>query len=139
MKIDHLAIRVDDLEAAGEDLAVPRASRVVEIPVPVPAAGPGPGEAGGPAPGGLPPRAIMGAVPEALAKPLLEALSEKFGPGAVAAARAELDSDDLEELARSHGLSHDEVVSFIHDFIDLIRRRSEFVVPDLEVEEPADA
>ena len=59
--------------------------------------------------------------------------------GSVAAARAELDADDLEELARSHGLSHDEVVSFIHDFIDLIRRRSEFVVPDLVVEEPADA
>ena len=50
-----------------------------------------------------------------------------------------LDSDDLEELVRSHGVSHDEVVSFIHDFIDLIRRRSEFVVPDLVVEEPADA
>ena len=81
----------------------------------------------------------MGALPESLAKPLLAALSEKFGPGAVSAARAELDSDDLEELARSHGLSQDEVVSFIHDFIDLIRRRSEFVVPDLVVEEPADA
>ena len=82
---------------------------------------------------------IMGAMPKSLAEPLLAALSEKFGPGAVTAARAELDSDDLEELARSHGLSQDEVVSFIHDFIDLIRRRSEFVVPDLVVEEPADA
>ena len=54
-------------------------------------------------------------------------------------ARAELDSDDLAELARSHGLSHDEVVSLIRDLIDLIRRRRELVVPDLVVEEPADA
>ena len=137
LRLKREAVGPEPVEA--EELAVRRASRVVELPVPVPAAGPGPGEAGEGASGGLPPRAIMGAVPEALAKPLLEALSEKFGPGAVAAARAELDSDDLEELARSHGLSHDEVVSFIHDFIDLIRRRSEFVVPDLEVEEPADA
>ena len=86
-----------------------------------------------------PPKAIIGALPDNLAKPLLAALSEKFGPGTFSAARAELDSDDLDELARSHGLSQDEVISFIHDFIDLIRRRSEFVVPDLVVEEPADA
>ena len=118
------------------ELGAPRAARVVEVP----AAPVGP-DAGGEEPeaGAVLPKAIMGAVPEGLAKPLLAALSEKFGPGSVAAARAELDADDLEELARSHGLSHDEVVSFIHDFIDLIRRRSEFVVPDLVVEEPADA
>lgn len=88
---------------------------------------------------GAPPKAIMGALPENIAKPLIAALTEKFGPEAVSAHRAELDSDDLEELARSHGLSHDEVISFIHDFIDLIRRRSELVVPDLAFEEPADA
>ena len=116
-----------------------RASRVVEVPAPP--MRPGPGDAEEREKAGAPPRAIMGALPESLAKPLLAALSEKFGPGAgtISAARAELDSDDLDELARSHGLSQDEVVSFIHDFIDLIRRRSEFVVPDLVVEEPADA
>ena len=123
-------------EAVGPEPAAPRAARVAEVPA-VPAS---PDAAGGQQEEGAAlPKAIMGAVPEGLAKPLLAALSEKFGPGSVAAARAELDADDLEELARSHGLSHDEVVSFIHDFIDLIRRRSEFVVPDLVVEEPADA
>ena len=86
-----------------------------------------------------PPKAIIGALPANLAKPFLGALMEKFGPDAVSAHRAELDGDDLEELARSHGLSHDEVVSLIHDFLDLIRRRSELVVPDLDSEEPADA
>ncbi len=114
-----------------------RASRVVEVPAPP--MGPEPGDEEEREAVGAPPKAIMGALPESLAKPLLAALSEKYGPGAVSAARAELDSDDLEELARSHGLSQDEVVSFIHDFIDLIRRRSEFVVPDLVVEEPTDA
>ena len=125
-------------EPAAAELAPPRSARVVEVPA-APDAGPDAGEGEGQGEGAVLPKAIMGAVPEGLAKPLLAALSEKFGPGSVAAARAELDADDLEELARSHGLSHDEVVSFIHDFIDLIRRRSEFVVPDLVVEEPADA
>ena len=124
-------------EPAAAELAVPRAARPVEVPSGP--AGPDAGEGEEAEEGTALPKAIMGAVPEGLAKPLLAALSEKFGPGSVAAARAELDADDLEELARSHGLSHDEVVSFIHDFIDLIRRRSEFVVPDLVVEEPADA
>ena len=129
------------------DLRPGRASRIVEVPAP--RMGPEPEDPGPPGPGpedeaereeaDAPPKAIIGALPDNLAKPLLAALSEKFGPGTFSAARAELDSDDLDELARSHGLSQDEVISFIHDFIDLIRRRSEFVVPDLVVEEPADA
>ena len=139
----------DDFRA---DFRPGRASRIVEVSAPPPAPGPedpGPEDPGpedlGPEDGeereqaAAPPKAIMGALPDNLAKPLLAALSEKFGPGTFSAARAELDSDDLDELARSHGLSQDEVISFIHDFIDLIRRRSEFVVPDLVVEEPADA
>lgn len=89
--------------------------------------------------GGPRPRAIVGALPPGLAKPFLGALMEKFGPDAVSAHRVEVDGDDLEGLARSHGLSRDEIVSLIHDFLDLIRRRSELVVPDLDLEEPADA
>ncbi len=85
------------------------------------------------------PRTVVGALPANLAKPFLGALMEKFGPEAISAHRVEVDGDDLEELARSHGLSHDEIVSLIHDFLDLIRRRSGLVVPDLDVEEPADA
>jgi len=85
------------------------------------------------------PRAIIGALPAGLAEPLMAALAGKLGMEGVAAHRAELDSDDLEGLARSHGLSHDEVISLIHDFMDLVRRRSELVVPDIDPEEPADA
>lgn len=77
------------------------------------------------------PKAILGAVTPEQARPLLEALSAKYGPGAVSAHRAELDSDDLDQLARAHGLSHEEMVSLLHDFMDLIRRRSELVVPEL--------
>ena len=91
-----------------------------------------------PGPGGEAPKAIPGApLPPHLLRPFLGVLMEKFGPDAVSAHLAELDTDDLDELARSHGLSHDEVESFIHDFIDLIRRRSEIEV--LDVEEPEDA
>ena len=86
-----------------------------------------------------PPKAILGALPPEGARSILAALKERLGPEAVSQHRAEIHVDDLEELARSHGLSRDEVVSFIHDFIDLVRRKSEFVVPDLDVEEPADA
>lgn len=98
------------------------------------------GEFGFRLPGSGRPRAIVGAVSPEEAKPLVEALSRKYGPGAVSAHRAELDSDDLDELARTHGLSHEEMVSLLHDFMDLIRRRSELVVPELEgPDEPTDA
>lgn len=98
------------------------------------------GEFGFRLPGSGRARAIVGAVSPEEAKPLVEALSRKYGPGAVSAHRAELDSDDLDELARSHGLSHEEMVSLLHDFMDLIRRRSELVVPELEgPDEPTDA
>ncbi len=96
-------------------------------------------EPGGAPPGRRPPRAIIGALPAGIAEPLLEALAGKMGMEGIAAHRAELDSDDLDGLARSHGLSHDEVVSLLHDFMDLVRRRSELVVPDFDPEEPADA
>lgn len=119
---------------------------LAKLPLLARLAGMGGGAPGPPAPGaeglesgGRAPKAIVGALPANLARPLIGALMEKFGPGAVSAHRAELGSDDLDELARSHGLSHDEVVSFIHDFLDLVRRRSELVVPDLDSEEPADA
>ncbi len=85
------------------------------------------------------PRALLGALPAGLAEPLLAALQGKLGMEGISAHRAELDSDDLDGLARSHGLSHDEVVSLLHDFMDLVRRRSELVVPDFDPEEPADA
>lgn len=99
-----------------------------------------PPEAPPKAPPKTPTKTIVGALPPALAKPLLGALVEKFGPEAVSAYQAELGAGDIEELARSHGLSNDEVVSFLHDFIDLIRRRSELVVPDFDTEEePTDA
>lgn len=95
----------------------------------------GPGADGPEGPFELPgrgrPKAILGAVTPEQARPLLEALSAKYGPGAVSAHRAELDSDDLDQLARAHGLSHEEMVSLLHDFMDLIRRRSELVVPEL--------
>lgn len=96
-----------------------------------PAAGPEGPEGVFELPGRGRPKAILGAVTPEQARPLLEALSAKYGPGAVSAHRAELDSDDLDQLARSHGLSHDEMVSLLHDFMDLIRRRSELVVPEL--------
>ncbi len=87
-----------------------------------------------------PPRAIIGALPVGLAEPLMAALAGKLGmEGGISAHRAELDADDLEGLAQSHGLSHEEVVSLIHDFMDLVRRRSELIVPDFDPEEPADA
>ncbi len=85
------------------------------------------------------PRTVLSSVPPNQAKPFLAALMEKFGPGQVSAHRVEVDGDDLDELGRSHGLSRDEIVSLIHDFLDLIRRRSEFVVPDLDLDGPADA
>ena len=91
----------------------------------------GPGRDDFDGPGGGPRRAIVGAVTPEEAGPLLEALRSRFGPGAVSAHRAELDSDDLDSLAKSHGLSHEEMVSLLHDFLDLIRRRSELVVPEL--------
>ena len=89
-------------------------------------------------PGGRSPKAVLAALPVGRGNPLLGELMERMG-GPVSAYRAELDGEDFEELARSHGLSHEEVVSFIHDFIDLIRRRSEVVVPDFDLDEPADA